>query len=88
MQRQVENARTAIDRGNSEYAINICREVLLRHPGCLSVRRLLRAAQQTIFKKKNRLLAKAVGGLKSLPILVVGPGLLRKDPGKAMDAAE
>lgn len=88
MQRQVENARTAIDRGNGEYAINICREVLLRHPGCLPVRRLLRAAQQTIFKKKNRLLAKTTGGLKSLQVLALGSGLVRKDPGKAMDAAE
>ncbi len=88
LQRQVDQARTAFDRGSTEYAINICREILRAHPGCLSVRRLLRATQLKAFKTKNRLVAKGFGALRVIPALVSGQAALRKNPAAAIMAAE
>jgi tetratricopeptide (TPR) repeat protein len=88
IQKQVENARYALDRGNSEYTINICSEILGRVPGCLAVRKLLRAAQLKQFRAKNKIVAKAVGTLVGLPHLMAASSATKKNPGKAMAAAE
>ena len=88
LQRQVEQARTAMDRGNTEYAINICREILTAHPGCLPVRRLLRAAQLKVFKGRHRLVAKALGAFKAMPPLLSAQALVKKDPAGALVTIE
>lgn len=88
LQKQVAHARTAIDRGNTEYAINICRGILRRHPGCLAVRRLLRAAQLKVFKSRSPLVGKIVGGLLGTPTVLAAQTLIKKNPDKALDIAE
>ncbi|RME68270.1 MAG: tetratricopeptide repeat protein [Verrucomicrobia bacterium] len=88
LQRQVTHARTAIDRGNTEYAISICRGILREHPGCLAVRRLLRAAQLKLYKEKNPLLARAVGVILGTPAVATARAMLKNHPARAMDAAE
>ncbi|TVR53847.1 MAG: hypothetical protein EA425_02875 [Puniceicoccaceae bacterium] len=88
MQKQVENARFAMDRGNTEYTINICEEILRKAPGCIQVRRLLRAAQRRIFKTKNRFVAKATAAITTLPLVLKASGKVKKDPEAALDLAE
>lgn len=88
LQRQFENARTAFDRGNTEYAINLCREVLAHHPGCLPVRRLLRATQLKAFRRRNPFFAKLLGLLVAMPALANARALLKKHPARALAAAE
>src|SRR5690625_1329747 len=88
LQKQVENARFAIDRDNLEYAIEICMSVLEQEPACLPVRKLLRAAQMKHFRSKNQLMAKALGGVSSALPLMAGGSKVKKDPAKAMEAAE
>ncbi|HLS27655.1 MAG TPA: tetratricopeptide repeat protein [Opitutales bacterium] len=88
LQKQVENARFAIDRDNLEYAIEICMNVLVQEPGCLPVRKLLRAAQMKQFRSKNKFVAKAVGGISSALPLMAGGSKVKKDPAKALEAAE
>ena len=46
--RKVDNARLAMTRGNSEYTVDICYELLNENPGCLEVRQLLRKAQRQV----------------------------------------
>ena len=87
-QKQVDIARLAVERENYEYAIKICLSVLERHPECLSVRKLLRAAQKKRFATKNRLMAKAIGGLSSAPFMITASTQVKKSPAKAMNAAE
>lgn len=86
--RQVDNARTALDRGNVEYTVNICREILAEHPGCLPVRRLLRAAQMKLFKQKNPLVAHTMGGLLAALLAPYGHALIKRAPTRALIVAE
>ncbi len=88
LQKQVENARFAIDRGNLDYAIEISSLVLAQEPGCLPVRKLLRAAQMKQFRAKNKIIAKAVGGVSSAMGLMAGSAAVKKNPKKALEAAE
>ncbi len=88
LQKQVENARFAIDRGNLQYAIEICSHVLVQEPGCLPVRKLLRAAQMKLFRSKNKMMAKAIGGLSGAATLMSGSSKVKKEPAKALEAAE
>lgn len=88
LQKQVENARFAIDRGNLEYAIEICSLVLSQEPGCLPVRKLLRAAQMKQFRAKNKMIAKTIGGMSSAMGLMAGSSKAKKEPAKALEAAE
>jgi tetratricopeptide (TPR) repeat protein len=88
LQKQVENARFAIDRGNLQYAIEICSHVLAQEPGCLPVRKLLRAAQMKLFRTKNKMMAKAIGGMSGAVTLMSASSKVKKEPGKALEAAE
>lgn len=88
LQKQVENARFAIDRGNLEYAIEISTMVLSQQPACLPVRKLLRAAQMKLFRSKNQILAKIVGGLGSVGPLMTASAKVKKNPEKALEAVE
>lgn len=88
LQRQAEQARTAFDRGNTEYAINLCREILKGQPGCLTVRRLLRATQLRVYKTRNPALAKVWGAVGIIPGLLVAQAVVKKSPATALIAAE
>lgn len=88
LQKLVENARISMDRGNFEYAIEMARSILERQPGCLPVRKLLRAAQVQHLKTRNRFFAKALGGVAGASALMTGSSALKKEPMKALDAAE
>lgn len=85
LQKLIENSRMALERGNPDYAIEACTQVLKTVPSCLTARKLQRAAQLRKFKGRNRLLAKALGSVTSAGYLL---GQAKKDPAKAMEIAE
>ena len=63
VQKQLENAQTALHRGNFDYVIEVTTQVLKASPACLPVRRLQRAAQMKLFQSKNKLSTKLFGGV-------------------------
>jgi tetratricopeptide (TPR) repeat protein len=84
LQKQAENARLALERGNAEYALQITGDLLHKHPGCLQVRRIQRAAQIKLNSGKSRFLSK----LSTAPFLFTGGSQARKDPAAAIETAE
>lgn len=84
LQKQVENAQVALQRGNLDYVIEVTSQVLKHAPGCLPVRRLQRAAVLKQHEGKNKLLAKAFGSVTMAGFLFAS----KKDPTKAMESAE
>ncbi len=55
LQKQVENAQTALQRGNLDYVLDVAAQVLKAAPGCLPVRKLLRTAQLKNQQSKSKL---------------------------------
>ena len=88
VQRQVENAKTSIVRGNSDYAIEICMTILRAHPGCLEVRKVLRRAQVAKHKASSKKSSTFLTKVTSAPFSLMGNSLVKKDPAKALDQAE
>ena len=87
LRRQVEHARTALDRGNLDYAIDLFRDVLRREPAYLSVRKVLRTAQ--LKRATLKLGLKRVFRLAChVPMLAWAQLLKQRAPSRAMDRAE
>lgn len=86
LQKQVESARQAFERGNFDYAVDLCRDVLAAAPGCLPVRKLHRAAQ--LKRGASRGLARMFGGVSAAPFLISGSLALGKDPARALERAQ
>ncbi|MBA4138073.1 MAG: hypothetical protein C0518_12220 [Opitutus sp.] len=87
LQRQVESARQAFERGNFDSVLDLCRTVLAASPGCLPVRKLHRAAQ---LKRAPaaRGLAKAFRRVSTAPFLLSGNLALATDPLTAIANAQ
>lgn len=85
VQKQLENAQTALHRGNFDYVIEVTTQVLKASPACLPVRRLQRAAQMKLFQSKNKLSTKLFGGVTQAGFLFSGS---KKEPGKTLENAE
>lgn len=88
IQRQVDNASKAIDRGNPNYAIDICSNILKKHPGCLDVRKILRSAQMKAHHSKGKGLTKFLGSVTNAPFMMKASNQAKKDPEQAMESAE
>ena len=84
-QKLIDNARIALERGQLDYTLDACTQVLKTAPGCLPVRRLQRAAQLRDFKSKNKFMAKAMGGFSTAPFMFGGG---KKEPTKVLETAE
>ena len=84
LQKQVENAQVALQRGNYDYVIEVTGQVLKHAPGCLPVRRLQRAALVRQHEGKNKFMAKALGSMTMAGFMFAN----KKDPQKAMESAE
>lgn len=65
-QRLLSNARRALEKGNIDYVVAACGEILIEHPGCLPVRQLQRVAQLRLVKKSGWI-EKAANGLTNFP---------------------
>ena len=70
-QRLLANAQRALEKGNAEYVVTACGEILNDHPGCLPVRQLQRVAQLR-GSVKGGWMGKAVSGLTNLPFSLGG----------------
>lgn len=88
LQKQVESARTAFERGNFAYTVELCGAVLTAAPGCLPVRKLQRTAQLKGAGARSGFLAQALGRVSSAPFLLTGRAALAKEPLKAVASAE
>lgn len=84
LQKQVENAQVALQRGNFDYVIEVASQVLKSAPGCLPVRRLQRVALLKHHESKNKLVTKAFGSMTMAGFIFSS----KKDPAKAMESAE
>jgi len=84
LQKQVETAQVALQRGNFDYVIEVTGQVLKHAPGCLPVRRLQRAALMKRLESKNKLLSKALGSVTMAGFMFAG----KKDPAKTFENAE
>ncbi|MCH6257852.1 tetratricopeptide repeat protein [Puniceicoccaceae bacterium K14] len=87
-QKQFSNAIAAIDRGNFEYAVDICIRLLEKTPSCLEVRSILRDAQCRIFDKEGAFIANLFKKAVSSAISAWGRLKVKKQPDKAMILGE
>lgn len=84
LQKQVETAQVALQRGNFDYVIEVTAQVLKHATGCLPVRRLQRVALLKRLETKNKLISKAFGSVTMAGFLFA----TKKDPQKAFENAE
>ena len=87
VQRQVENAKNSIVRGNYDYASEICMNILRAHLGCLDVRKVLRRAQVARYKATAKKTSKFLSKVTSAPFSIIGNSLVKKNPEKAIEQA-
>ncbi len=85
VQKQIENAQTALQRGNLDYVIEVTTQVLKTAPGCLPVRKLQRTAQMKAQQSKSKFGTKMFGSVTQAGFLF---GSSNKDPNKALESAE
>src|SRR5882672_5870515 len=88
LQKQVESARAAYDRGRPEQALELCIAVLEAQPSCLTVRKLERAAQLKIAATRKSVVSKLVTAVSAAPFLLGGSMQLKDDPRSALTTAE
>ena len=86
--KKIENARTAMTRGNFEYTIEICCSLLEEEPRCLEMRRLLRKVQRRVYANKGKGVGVMLACLTGYLVLFRGYLILKRDPGKAMSMGE
>ena len=85
LQKQLENAQVALQRGNLDYVLDVTSQVLKTEPACLPVRRLQRTAQMKQFASKNKMFTKAFGSVTQAGFLFGGG---KKDPIKVLENAD
>ena len=87
LQKQIENARKAIDK-NPSYAVDILANIVSRNPACLEARKFLRQSQQRSSKGKSKGLGGLFNKVTNIPFSMGGDAKIKKDPQKAIDSAE
>jgi len=87
IQKQVEAAEKMIDK-NSGHAIAVCAGVLVAHPGCVDVRKIMRKAQKKAIPAKGGGMTKFFGGLTNTPFVMKAGNKLKTDPKGVMEDAE
>src|SRR5271163_2859171 len=88
LREQYEKGKTAFDRKNFDYAVEIFKQVLKQEPAFYDCREALRASQ---FKKSGgstTLFRKMLSGAGSSPLVAKGQMVLGKNPADAMAIAE
>ncbi len=88
IQRQVENAKNNIVRGNPDYAVEICMNLLKSYPGCLDIRKVLRRAQVVSFTARKKKSSGFLSSVTTAPFSIIGNTFVKKDPLKAVEIAE
>ncbi|MGF1448866.1 MAG: tetratricopeptide repeat protein [Opitutales bacterium] len=89
LQKQVQNARQALDRGNTQYAIDICMDILSRHPECVEVREVLHQARlKKMGTKSTKGLSRFLNKVTAAPFSMKAQKQIEKDPQAVMAQAE
>lgn len=88
LQKQAESARAALDKGRAEQAIELCARILDEQPGCLSVRKMQRAAQLKLAVLKRDSVSRFVRAVSTAPFLLGGSLKLKDDPRAALTNAD
>jgi tetratricopeptide (TPR) repeat protein len=88
LQKQVESARAAFDRGKPSQAADLCAGILDEQPACLSVRKLERAAQLKVAAMRQGGISKLVRAVSTAPFLLGGSLKLKDNPRAAFASAE
>lgn len=88
LQKQVESARAAYDRGKPAQAAELCAKILDEQPACLSVRKLERAALLKLATSRPSGLSKMVMAVSQAPFLLGGSMKLKDEPRTALTSAE
>lgn len=83
LQKQISAAEQQV-RSNPQYAVEILTGILARNPGCIEVRRALRAAQKNLLGTKQSLFAGIAGALSGGKIAKA----VEADPIAAINEAE
>ena len=83
VQKQVTAAESQL-KTNPQYAMEIFQGILVRNPGCIEIRRLLRRAQKAVYGTKKGLFDSVMSGLTSGGIAKA----VEKDPQAAVLEAE
>jgi len=84
LQKQIENAQVALQRGNFDYVVEITTQVLRQEPGCVPVRRLQRVALVKRAAAHNNFMSKAKGTMTMAGFMFSS----KKDPIKALESAD
>lgn len=87
LQKQVTNAKRAIEKGNPGYAVPICADILKRYPGLYEVRKTLRDAQKRLAGNSGGV-KKFLTKVTSAPFALGSAGRIKKDPSKVIESAE
>ena len=87
LQKQVENAQKSMEKGDVGLVIDVCTNILVRNPGCLDVRKILRMAQ---YRKAGPRKPTSFGqiGLKLKGLAAPKKAAVEKEPQKFLDQAE
>lgn len=88
LQQQAESARTALDKGRVEQAIELCGLILNEQPACLAVRKMERAAQLKLAVMKRSTVSRLVRAVSTAPFLLGGSLKLKDEPRAAFASAE
>ncbi len=88
LQKQMESARAAFDRGKPAQAAELCAKILDEQPACLSVRKLERAALLKLAMARPSGLSKMVQAVSNAPFLLSGSLKLKDEPRTALASAE
>lgn len=87
LQKQMESARAAFDRGKPAQAAEQCARILDEQPACLSVRKLERAALLKLATTRTGGLSKMVQAVSNAPFLLGGSMKLKDEPRSALASA-
>jgi tetratricopeptide (TPR) repeat protein len=88
LQKQVESARAAVERGRYDHAIETAAGVLGEQPACLAVRKLLHAAQLKQTAGKSGLFGRLLTSVSNAPFVFGGNLQLKEQPLKAVASAD
>ena len=80
LQKQVRQARAALDKGGVDYVVQVCAEILKGHPGAYEVRSLLWDALRTAFVGESTRSNWLQNKSKGMQFKMATRSLLKKDP--------
>jgi tetratricopeptide (TPR) repeat protein len=88
LQKQVESARAAFDRGDRRQTLELCAAVLEAQPACVTVRKLERAALLKRAAGRPGLVTRLATAVSAAPFLLSGSRQLKDQPRSALATAE